>query len=106
MGCDFYSQLYYLFMYRTPEGKEEHYEEPVGQRESWYIGYYDPDIETREDAMNRAIENFGLNETKTLYENDKWFCIEACKENMESIMASHHDKPVVKIIKYNFVWAR
>lgn len=106
MGCDYYTQQYYVFTYKTPEGKEETYEEPAGERESWYIGEYDSDEMTRDDAMNQQIESLGFDKTKTLYENGKWSCTASCQYRLEEIMSHHLDKPVFKIVKYTVIWER
>jgi hypothetical protein len=106
MGCDYYSQAYYLFSYISTEGKKETYEEPAGERESWYIGDYDSDTETRDDAMNEQIEALGLDKTKVLYNKGVWSCSEICKERLQKIMARNLDKPVYKIVKYHAIWER
>lgn len=104
MGCDYYTQQYYLFTYTSSEGKEEAYEETAGDKESWYIGDYDPDVDTHESAMNKQIEALGFDKTIPLYTNGKWFCTESCKQRLQAIMCRHLDKPVFKIVKYTVIW--
>lgn len=106
MGCDYYTQQYYLFTYTSSEGKEETYEEPAGVRESWYIGNYDSDVDTHASAMNKHIELLGFDKTLTLYTNGNWSCTESCKERLQAIMGRHLDKPVTQIVKYTVILDR
>jgi hypothetical protein len=106
MGCDYYTQKYYVFSYKSSEGKEETFDEPVGERESWYIGYYDEDVQTRAEAEEAQKEALGFNEVKVLYEGGKWLCTAICKENLEKIMDRHPGKEVFKIVKMTIMWDR
>ena len=95
MGCDYYTWVETVILWKDAQGKERHYKEKPGPEnyERNYsfrdYGSYDPDLEeapAHDQELKDAIYSYGK---KILFENGEWICTEVGKQRILQVCEEH-----------------
>ena len=100
MGCDYYTWIETVILYRDASGNSCQYVdkpafEQYDRRYRMGTGSYDPDFESPPDELDQAIRYYN---TKLLFNDGEWLCNETGKARV-IVICDKQKIPVAELVR-------